>query len=727
MDLEAALRQIGEQSGSRVLFDPDAVRGKVSEPVINAKNARAAIAQAIEHAGLTMIIDPSGAIMISNDILVVARRDEAETRVLVDQASTSDRNGASLREQARNNQVISAKLIADQQALTINEALRNAGGIVSSGPSTSSGSSYFVRGFSAAGLVNGLSGASSYGVAAGSSQPIANVERVEVLKGPDAILSGFENLGGNVNVVTKRPSADPFLIGTFDTGSYGLVRGSLDANTALTDNGKLSARIVASGERADRNYGGYAGNKGSLFAPTIRYKDGRTDILFGLSAVNSISGITPFRAYNRLTGKLFNTDPYSPIYSSDQQVRVVNTRYYFDASHKFSDGFSIVARGMKEKTRLDLDLYPITVSSRTNLAQVSIRGSAQTGNSNALDVFARMQSHVGGVHVKVNAGFNYSDGDFSPLSGSTSVTERYDFEAIPMLSTPRPEATVSSFTLGTRQYGAYGQMLVEVWKLKLLGSFRQNWYKQDYSSEFFSSTINNKAGVPSFGAILDLTKNISLFTNYVEGNSPVTSTAFDGSALPNIESRNKEAGVKVDLFQRRAILTASYFDLTQANVLFTDPDHPGFQIAGPGQRSRGIDLNLTGTILPGWTMVASLTRAKSQYTEKAPGALVVARAPRDIYSIYSSYIAKLTPTLSGGVSVGLYGRSSSSADFLGTYYVPPARQVDVNGFLTFDGFSVNVGVRNLFNRLNYNITSALSYIPVDEPRNVRVTLSKRFF
>ncbi|MGH1559673.1 hypothetical protein ACRAWD_22325 [Caulobacter segnis] len=83
--------------------------------------------------------------------------------------------------------------------------------------------------------------------------------------------------------------------------------------------------------------------------------------------------------------------------------------------------------------------------------------------------------------------------------------------------------------------------------------------------------------------------------------------------------------------------------------------------------------------------------------------------------------------MSGGVSGGLYGRSSSYADVLGRYVVPAARQVDVNGFLSVAGFDVNLGVRNIFNRRNYNTTSVNSFVPVDEPRNVRLSLTKRVF
>ncbi|GAA3268344.1 hypothetical protein GCM10020258_39530 [Sphingomonas yabuuchiae] len=134
---------------------------------------------------------------------MTARRDEAETSVLVRQATTSDRNGLGLRHQPRNTQVITAKTIEEQQALNITDILRNAGGVSVLGNNPNSGASYTIRGFGAGGLVNGLTTSSQYGVAAGADQPVANIERVEILKGPDAILAGFGNLGGNINVVTK--------------------------------------------------------------------------------------------------------------------------------------------------------------------------------------------------------------------------------------------------------------------------------------------------------------------------------------------------------------------------------------------------------------------------------------------------------------------------------------------------------------------------------------------
>ena len=131
--------------------------------------------------------------------------------------------------------------------------------------------------------------------------------------------------------------------------------------------------------------------------------------------------------------------------------------------------------------------------------------------------------------------------------------------------------------------------------------------------------------------------------------------------------------------------------------------------------------------LPGWTLLASLTRTKYALLSTTATQTTVARQPRDTYSLYSTYRTKIADGVTGGVSAGLYGRSSSYADVLGQYVVPAARQVDVNGFLSVAGFDINLGLRNIFNRRNYNTTSVFTYVPVDEPRTFRLSISKRLF
>lgn len=732
MPMAEALQQIGEQSGAPVAFDPDAVKELTSRPVSGATSADEALQAATRGTSLTVLRAPNGGFDVVGDIVVIARRDEAETSLLVRQSSTSDRSGLGLRDQPRNTQVITAKAIEQQQALDITDILRNAGGVSVQANNPNTGASYTVRGFAATGLVNGLAGGSQYGVQSGASQPVANIERVEVLKGPDALLSGFGNLGGNVNVVTKKPSAEERLDVSFDTGSFGLVRGVIDANNAITADKKLSARMIASVQTMDHNYGGYKGTDDYLVAPSFRFKDRLTDIVIGASLSKSNAGIGAYTLFDNQTLELIERDPSVPIYSPDQGISLGTDRFYFDVTRKITPGIDFVARGMHDETELTLQVYQVGYNRAGNLT-LGVGGSQQKGKSDALDSFFRFKAGLGdAVKATVNVGYNYSKGftnqrsetlytvvNNPPLGANTSLP------VIPF----SPLGAVVARTEG-KQEGIYGQALIEFWKIKLLGGIRKNWFET--STQFFfpgvpPQPVNKRNGVsPSAGIIVDVTHDLSVFANYTRGEQAIFNLDTDGNFLPNIITTNKEAGIKLDLFGKRATVNASYFDIQQDNTIVFNPAIGGFE-SGPGQRGRGIDLNIVGEVLPGWTLTGSYTRTKYALLTTTATQNTVPRQPRDTYSLYTNYRTKIAEGITGGGSVGLYGRSSSFADFLGQYVVPSARQIDVNGFLSIAGFDVNLGIRNIFDRRNYNTTSVISYVPVDEPRSVRLSISKRIF
>lgn len=727
--LDEALRAIEAQSGASISFDPDAVRGVTSRAVVNAPGPRAAIEAALDGTNLTVAQAADGSFDVFGGIVVIAQRDEAETRILVRQASTSDRNGLGLRDQPRNTQVISAKTIEDQQALNITDILRNAGGVSVQANNPNTGASYTVRGFNASGLVNGLSGGSQYGVQSGANQPIANIERVEVLKGPDALLSGFDNLGGNVNVVTKKPSAEPRMVVSLDVGSFGLVRGVIDGNSAISDDEKLSARIIASAQTMSHNYGGYTGNDDYVFAPTLRFKDRRTDIIVGASLSKSLSGITPFTIFNNQTQQLVERDPSIPIYSGDSDIGLRTDRVYFSATRELTPAFDVVVRGMHEDSALKLAVYQVGYN-RQGVLVVDVSGSRQDGQTDALDGFVRFKAKLGDISARFNVGYNYSEG-FSVQRSGTTFTRILNpplGENTTLPVQPFPPLGNPLLRTAGKQEGVYGQGLIELWKIKVLGGLRKNWFEST-TTLFFPGAppalTNRKNGVtPNAGIIFDATKDLSIFANYSRGEQAVFTPGIGGVILPNIKTTNKEAGLKLDMFDERVTINASYFDIQQDNTIV--PVLGGLA-SGPGQRGRGVDLNIAGQLLPGWTVLGSYTRTKYALLSTTPTQNTVARQPRDVFSLYSNYRTRIAEGVSGGGSVGLYGRSNSYADTLGRYVVPAARQVDVNAFLSVAGFDFNLGVRNVFDRRNYNTSSVISYIPVDEPRNVRLSVSKRLF
>lgn len=731
LPLAQALERISAQSGRRIVSDPDAIAGLASSPVSGARDARDAVRLAI--AGLPLSVDEvDGVLTVTNGLLVVARRDEAETNSVVNRATTSTRTGKSLREQARNTQIISSKTMAEQQSLTVFEALRNAGGVRINGSAVQGGVSYAVRGFAAGGIVNGLPASSNNGTAAGVTQPVANIERIEVLKGPDALLSGRGNLGGTINIVTKKPFAQPLLTAVAQTGSFGQARLTVDANDALNDARTISARIIAVAATADRNYGGYRGDEDYLFSPTLRFKNADTDIVLGMSTANQIFGRPAYAIFNLATSAIIERPVDQPFLTRNQFFQIGSTRWFADASQEVGDWLTLVVRGQHEvQTFSNSAIAPFGIVPGTpGRAFVSALRSRQRGTGDAVDGYARFKVATGSVKHTLIAGLTHT------WNETETSSVRRNFSGVvnllnPTTIPPLPQGPYAfDNNLKNSQFAQYGQYMAEFWKLTLLAGLRRN---ETTSTVFlgagnrFNATQRASATTPDFGAVLDVTDDLAVYGNLMYGYVPTLVLDFERNRLPDVRTRNMEGGIKLDLFGDRAVINLSYFVLRESNRLLNDPVNPGFLRAGPGLQSKGIDLNVSGQILPGLTVQGSLVRSDFRFLTPQPAGNVINAQPRDQYSVYLNYTAKLSEKDSVGLAGGLYGNSSSTVNTLGTLSVPGSRQVDLNAFAKIGRFDINLGVRNVLDRVNYGPTFSSSAVPVLEPRNWRLSVGYRFF
>lgn len=720
MAMADALREISRQTGVEIRFEPGLVDGRRSRPVVNAMNADEAAQAATANTDLTVDKDADGRLTIVARLVVTARRDEAETSILVRETSTSNRLGLSLREQPRNTEIISAALMKEQQAQTVYDALRNAGGVSVNLANVQSGSSFSVRGFSSGGVVNGLAGSGN-----ASTQSVANIERIEVLKGPDALLAGVGELGGTVNIVTKKPSAMPLLNLTVETGSYGMIRGTVDANNALNADKTVSARIIATADSSDHNYGGYRGDEDYLFAPSLRFKNANTDIILSVSASNQIFGLSPYVPINPDTNTPLDYPDGKPIVSKDQYVQIGIVQGYIEGTQKVADWLTLIARAQHQHTAMDLNVYSAFASLAPGLLLISSGRGRQTDDADSFDALARVDLRTGPIKHKLAVGVTHIRDLSKSYSASTETVQPFDILGDDTPPTLAPVDT-HNYDLDSKQTGIYAQYLATFWKLHLLGGVRRNAYSSTiHYPTRAGNTQEASATTPSFGAVFDVTERLALFGSLVYGYSPTFTLDRDGNRLPDMQTRNLEAGAKLDLFDKRLFLTASWFRLRQSNIIITDPADTRYSIAVPGQLGTGIDVNLSGEPLPGWTIQGSMTRTLYRPLNTTYGDTVNG-VPRDKYSVYSRYKRRLGHNLSGGLGFGVFGRSSASVDRFNTFRLPPAVQFDTNAFLTIGRLDVNLGVRNLFDRRNYGISYTKSYLPLNETRNWRLTLSYRF-
>lgn len=736
MPLEDALAQIRQQTGATIDADPDAIRGLTAAPVREARDVLSVVRQATRGMRLAVTREASGHILVINDIVVIARRDEAETSVMVRSTTTSTRTGESLRDQPRNVQVLSAKLLAEQQAQSLPDALRNAGGVTVNAATVQGGVGYTVRGLSTGGAVNGLPTPSTSTFAAGSTQPIANVERLEVLKGPDAILLGGDSLGGTVNIVTKKPSADERLYVSSEIGSFGAVRGTVDANRSISADDSVTARIIATAATADRNFGGYRGNEDYLFAPSIRYKKNGTDIIASITVGNQIFGMVPYTLYDTTKkAPVPIADGVPLIGDRNQFSQTTSTIYDLQARQELGSWLTVVGHWQHQDATFFLSQYSPFVQLAPGLLLVDSSGVNQRSANNAVDGYVRVALKTGPVEHKLIMGGMSTNFDTTADGANDGTMQPYDYVTkqppLPPLAT---NFSFSNKVVG-KQTAYYAQYLAKYWKIALMASVRHTASDSTTTIRDYRTNRNrinrytsNGATTPSFGAVVEVTDALSVYGSLAYGFIPSFQLDRALHLLPDTRTRNAETGIKLDLFDKRVLVNASWFRLSQSNYKVPDPTNRNYFINLPAQLAQGVDVSVQGEPLKGLTISGAFTRTDYSLLTQGNrnlGSTVVLQ-PRDQYSAYASYRHSIADDITAGLGAGVYGRSSAAIDMAGKYWIGPAVQTDLNGFLTIGKLDLNLGVRNLFDRSNYQPTIATTYVPLGEARTWRLTVGYRF-
>ncbi|NML93976.1 TonB-dependent siderophore receptor [Novosphingobium olei] len=685
-------------------------------------------------------------------IVVTAKRDEAEINLKVDKAASSDRTGKGLRTLPQSTTVVTSALLKEQQVQSVTEALRNVSGTTASFGNVQGVPSISVRGFGATGLSNGLSGSLT------ALQPVDNLERIEVLKGPSAILSGADSLGGTVNLVTKRPSADPILdvngeYGSFDTWAIGV-----DASNALTADKKLSARIVGRWLDADRNYGGYAGRNEHFFAPALRFKDAKSDIILGASIAENFTPLTPYTyvvdtqivdpkapGFGQIAA-----NPGNPLGPRGQGIGSSSERYYFNAEHKAASWLTLVARGEHGNRRVNIRLLQPLFTDPSGVYYSPLSQGSQ-GRNDALDAYARFNFKTGPFSHALTAGYNYSRDRSLTLTGASAFYGPFTDRAAGLAGLPLPEQAGTPSNIATIvQNGLYAQDLIEFNRFHIYAGYRRNRYHLNAASLQFSSVNDERqtANTVSAGAVVDVVGGLSVYGNFLSGYAP-NFAQYDGFIPKPQRTRNIEGGIKLDLFGRKLAIVASYYRNKQNSIVNGSLAPPFYQVID-GLVAEGFEADVNGQILPGWTIAATFSQASYKYTNPNPferSDFVIAQ-PKTRYSFFTAYEIQKGPLKSLGASVGVYGFSRSIAGTVGSAYpifdpvtfeitgtfnnrapvfLGAQTSVDANIHYKLGDLKLNLGVKNLFDRKLYNLAPLVDYIPLGAPRTFTLTATYSFF
>ncbi|MEM9007171.1 MAG: TonB-dependent siderophore receptor [Cyanobacteria bacterium P01_F01_bin.86] len=350
----------------------------------------------------------------------------------------------------------------------------------------------------------------------------------------------------------------------------------------------------------------------------LEYRDDRRPNDFGLVAVGDEVADIPFdRALNNRS--LISTSDYLRAgYQFEHRFndawKVRNAFYYtlYDTNVivSFGPGFDETL-GAIVNVPVQLAQPTDTFELQTNVVGEFSTGSIEHTLLAGIDLYRRQDD---GSEARGDLGVTNFLDIFDPDYNSL-VTP--DFDTAPILLSS--EGT-------TDNLGVYLQDQIALLdNLKLLLGFRYDTVSQDsISSSIFDpagseTNRSDDAFSPRVGLVYQPIDEVSLYTSYSRSFAPNFGTTVSGDILEPERGTQFEIGTRAELLDGRLVANLALFNLVKENVATTDPDNVLFSIAVGEQRSRGVELDVIGEILPGWNVVANYAYTDTEITEDNDG------------------------------------------------------------------------------------------------------------
>lgn len=635
-------------------------------------------------------------------------------------------------------QVINRSVIEEQDHHSLSDALVNVSGVRPTKSQETLFAQPIVRGFPAEIYMNGLP---AFGGTAATIDPnsLVGTERIEVLKGPTSALYGGgigAPLGGLINVISKRPEAEPSAFVSLRTGSFSTINPSLDLNTPLGDN--IAARLSADYQENDSWIDHVSSRQWSVQPSISMQLSPQTELLLrgryeersqleysGLPAVQTISGQIDRNAFpGASSGQPHTTIANRTTTAELRHALTDDTRLTFTAQYyegKTHDYGSFVYPELMGADPSTPTIYPIF----SLYLPGHIRETTLDSN------IGHSVQALGGQH-ELLAGVSYDRTDFySAMSGAELIGEldlanpaygiNYGVTPETMISQTNRYETTALYLQDQASYGRW----------HLLGSVRLSQLDLKQQEQGVDTSYHRVT--PRFGITYDLTDSVALYAAWSTGFRGAFN--FIGRDTPKPElSRNYEAGVKLALNDLGLSGTLALFEQTRRNVTTTDPDPAnallGYSVQSGEQRARGVEADLIWEPTPAFSLLANYAYTQAEVTDDnvIPVGDGLTRVPRHSGRLAARY--RILDGADKGLAfgAGVTALSSRELTLPNTVSSPGYALLDAQASYEFDRYTISVSAVNLAGRKVYETYQYLGspLVMPTQPRSAYLTLSARF-
>lgn len=765
-DLASALNSFAEKTGMELSYPASMVVNAKSKPLKGNYGVQEGLNELLRGTGLAYrltgensvtldkvaVAEPQSSTTTLKAMTVVGKNkvDDDPTAYKVTNASTATKTDTPIMETPYSVSVVPQQVLKDQQVIRVEDAIKNVAGVQSGYTNGGLSDTFQMRGFQNTNLYrDGFLLPSALGGGTTKRQT-ANLERIEVLKGPGSVLFGRNEPGGVINLVTKRPQATPYHSLEQQFGSYGFYRTTADSTGKITSDDKLLYRVNLSYENAD-SFRDFVKTDSVFFAPSLTWNitdrtQANLDIEYQHFDDTNDSGIPPIG--NRPAAVPINRQTGDPLNNKN-----VGDRTYvgMDWSHRFNEDWKLSHRfGVEYLDKVtDFTFFSTPATVAGNLVNGSGRGfnnstTQQQNYYTTLNLTGKFDTAM--LKHTMLWGFDYFVID---NQGSQACCNAFPVGANFNVFNPTYQTTVNPGASAYRAnpdrnqdwYGLYFQDQIK-FPFNIYGNVGvryDNAVGRNLTAGII--TTENDHVSPRGGLLWKPMEWLSMYGNYSENFGP-SNSLFNSNAnqpaLPPQTAEEWELGAKTEFFDGRLSSTFAYFDLIRKNMSVSDPIIPNRQIAIGEQESRGYEFETTGEILPGWKVIGAYTHmpyANITKDSSANGGLGntgnrMFNAPRNFGSLWNTYEFHNASLRGLKVGGGVVASGQSQGTNENTFQLP--------GYVTLNlvasyGLKVagskmtfQLNANNLLDKAYYTGTNVGQMIGVGAPRTFMGSVKVEF-
>ncbi|WP_405121725.1 TonB-dependent siderophore receptor [Pseudomonas petroselini] len=641
-------------------------------------------------------------------------------------SASATKTDTALRDIPQSISVIPATVLKDLGSTNVERALEFAGGV--SKQNNFGGLNlyeYSVRGFTTSEFYqDGFSANRGYP----STPDAANIERIEVLKGPAASLYGRGDPGGTVNIVTKKPQPEAFTTVQTSAGSWDRYRTAVDVNTPLDGEGNVLSRVNLAVED-NHSFRDHVQSKRVFVAPSFSWQlDPDTHLLVESEFVRHSStfdrGVVDAPGISRST---FLGEP------NDGDIDNHNNRIQATLEHHLNDAWKLrLASHYKQGSLWGDASENRALNADGHTLDRRYRERSMGWHDSITQLELRGLFDIGSWQHELLIGTEYEDyrkkERVTAIGGSRYPIDLYN----PVYGQPKPNGTRSGtdfFEQTKSQALNLQDQIIFTDRLRGMVGARFEHFEQstdDFARNHAKSRQTHDALTQRAGLLYQLTPQVGVFANASTSFKPNSGLDANGKTFKPEEGVGYEVGIKSELFDDRLSATLAAFHIEKENVLALDPATNTSRAMGKA-RSQGFDLQLTGQVTEAVRVIGAFAYIDAEVTkgDKAIPAgsriLGVAKRSGSLLGVYEFQDGVLRGSDLGAAFTYVGDRSGEA----GTRFELPAyHTVDLLAhYKATENVTVGLNLNNLFDEKYYERSYSNYWINPGEPRNLTVSLT----